>query len=37
MSSPKKDKKKEPVENKKRQLLNVFHQTIGFLQILTPD
>ncbi len=39
MSSPvkTKDKKKEPSESKKRQLLNVFHQSISFLQILTPE
>ena len=39
MSSPIKikDKKKDPAETKKKQLLKIFHQTIPFLQIFTPD
>jgi signal-transduction protein with cAMP-binding, CBS, and nucleotidyltransferase domain len=39
MSSPIKNKAKlkEPLESKKKQLLNVFHQTIPFLQLLTPE
>lgn len=39
MSSPvkNKDKKKEPEESKKKQLLKVFHQQLDFLKILNPE
>ena len=39
MNSPQKgkDKKKETVQSKKRQLLNAFHQNLAFLQMFSSE